>query len=312
MSSVILTNHKSSDFGRVAVVMGGQSAEREVSLKTGNAVLEALLEMKVDAFKIEPDGNLVERLKIQNVDRVFIALHGPGGEDGTIQGALELAGIPYTGSGVMASAIAMNKAKSKWIWKALNIATPDFQLLSNKEQDDGSWRKTIGYPLAVKPATEGSSIGIHKVRDDQQLTDGIASAREFSNSILVEQWVTGEEYTVTILAGKTLPAIRLNTDNEFFDFDAKYQDSDTKYSCPCGLTEQQEKILAELSLAAFQSLDCSGWGRVDLMRDAKGDFWVLEVNTVPGLTDHSLVPMAAAATGMTYPQLVLEILATSL
>ena len=312
MSNADLIGYKSADFGRVAVVMGGRSAEREISLKTGKAVLDALIEMGIDAFEIEPGVNLIEQLKSRKVDRVFIALHGPGGEDGVIQGALELAGIPYTGSGVMASAIAMDKAKSKWIWNALNVSTPDFQLLRGEEANSESWQRTVEYPLAVKPATEGSSIGIHKVHNDQQLEGGITSAREFGDAILIEQWVTGEEYTVAILNDRALPAIRLNTHHEFFDFDAKYQDSNTEYSCPCGLTEQQEKTVADLSLAAFRSLDCSGWGRVDLMRDDKGDFWVLEVNTVPGLTDHSLVPMAAAAAGMQYPQLVIEILATSL
>ena len=312
MSNADLIGYKSADFGRVAVVMGGRSAEREISLKTGKAVLDALIEMGIDAFEIEPGVNLIELLKSKNVDRVFIALHGPGGEDGVIQGALELAGIPYTGSGVMASAIAMDKAKSKWIWNALNISTPGFQLLRGEESNGKSWQRTVEYPLAVKPATEGSSIGIHKVHNDQQLEDGIASAREFGDAILIEQWVTGEEYTVAILNDRALPAIRLNTNHEFFDFDAKYQDSNTEYRCPCGLTEQQEKAAADLSLAAFRSLDCSGWGRVDLMRDGNGDFWVLEVNTVPGLTDHSLVPMAAAAADIQYPQLVIEILATSL
>lgn len=299
------------EFGRVAVVMGGQSAEREISLKTGKAVLDALLSEGVDAVAMEPGPVFIEQLKHRNIDRVFIALHGPGGEDGTIQGALELAGIPYTGSGVMASAIAMDKAKSKLIWQALNIATPSFQLLHEDEEADENWQLGVEYPLAVKPVAEGSSIGIYKVKNDLELKNGLAGARRFGEAVLIEQWVEGDEFTVAILKDRTLPAIGMSTTHEFFDFDAKYKDGDTEYRCPCGLTEQQENEMAELSLAAFRTLDCSGWGRVDLMRDTQGKFWVIEVNTVPGLTDHSLVPMAAAVAGIEYSKLVLEILESS-
>ena len=311
MVNVAPSSIRPQEFGRVAVVMGGKSAEREISLKTGKAVLEALLSEGIDAVEMEPGPTFIEQLKQREIDRVFIALHGPGGEDGTIQGALELAGIPYTGSGVMASAIAMDKAKSKLIWQALNIATPSFQLLHEHEETRQNWQLKVQYPLAVKPVSEGSSIGIYKVNNELELKNGLAGARRFGETVLIEQWVEGDEYTVAILKDQALPAIGMSTTHEFFDFDAKYQDDDTEYSCPCGLTEQQEKQMAELSLAAFRTLDCTGWGRVDLIRDTQGKFWVIEVNTVPGMTDHSLVPMAAAAAGIQYSKLVLEILASS-
>ena len=311
-SSFSKTDRNPADFGRVAVLMGGQSAEREISLKSGKAVLAGLLEMGVDAMEMEPTQDLIEQLRINKIDRVFISLHGPGGEDGTIQGALETAGIPYTGSGVMSSAIGMNKAKTKQIWKSLSISTPGFDLLHDKDETAQGWNLPFDYPVAVKPVAEGSSIGIHKVKNDKEMASGLADARKFGETVLVEQWVSGNDYTVAILNGKTLPAIRMNTRHEFFDFDAKYQDENTEYMCPCGLTETEEQEMAELSLAAFEAVECTGWGRVDLMRDEAGKLWVLEVNTVPGLTDHSLVPMAAAEAGLTYPQLIIEILATSI
>ena len=304
--------YQASKFGRVAVVMGGKSAEREISLKSGEAVLAALLAEGIDAIAIDPTEELIAELVSEKIDRVFIALHGPGGEDGVIQGALEVAGIPYTGSSVMASAIGMDKAKTKLVWTALGIPTPGFRLLEDDEELSADWQLGFEFPIAVKPVSEGSSIGIHKIKDKAALPDGLASARKFGSAILLEQWIEGDDYTVAILNGKPLPAIRMNTHHEFFDFDAKYRDESTDYQCPCGLTLDEEAQLAELSLRAFNAVDCSGWGRVDFMRDAQGTFWVLEVNTVPGLTDHSLVPMAAAQAGLSYPELITEILATSL
>ncbi|MBL4583923.1 MAG: D-alanine--D-alanine ligase [Pseudomonadales bacterium] len=288
--------------------MGGKSAEREISLKSGNAVLCALKEEGVDAIPVEPGTNLIANLLAQNIDRVFIALHGSSGEDGTIQGALEIAEIPYTGSGVLASAMGMDKAKSKLIWTSLGISTPQFQLLTGDTDNESI---IVEYPLAVKPVSEGSSLGIHKVNKKSELQASVQSARAYGETVLLEHWVEGADYTVTVLNGRALPAVRMNTRHEFFDFDAKYKDDATEYQCPCGLSTEQEREMAALSIDAFNTLECSGWGRVDLMRDAEGKCWVLEVNTVPGMTDHSLVPMAAAAAGLPYSKLVLEILATS-
>lgn len=285
--------------GRVAVLAGGRSAERPVSLKSGNAVHDALRSLGVLAELVDPSEHKVEVLR--GFDVCFIALHGRGGEDGVIQGVLEHLGVPYTGSGVMASAIGMDKVKTKMIWRAAGLSTPDFYVA-------GQPMTELSFPLMVKPAHEGSSIGMRKVDNAEQLADAIAEAEKFDAEVLVEQWIHGAEFTVAILNGEALPAIRLETPNRFYDYEAKYEANTTRYLCPCGLDAEQEKALQALALEAFNQVGCRGWGRVDVMQDEQGKFYLLEVNTVPGMTDHSLVPMAAKAAGRDFPQLVAEIL----
>lgn len=285
--------------GRVAVLAGGRSAERAVSLKSGRAVHDALRSIGVLAELVDPSEHKVEVLR--GFDVCFIALHGRGGEDGVIQGVLEHLGVPYTGSGVMASAIGMDKVKTKMIWRAAGLSTPDFYVA-------GQPMTELAFPLMVKPAHEGSSIGMRKVDDAEQLADAIAEAEKFDTEVLVEQWIHGAEFTVAILNGEALPAIRLETPNRFYDYEAKYEANTTRYLCPCGLDAEQEKALQALALEAFNQIGCRGWGRVDVMQDEQGRFYLLEVNTVPGMTDHSLVPMAAKAAGRDFPQLVAEIL----
>lgn len=285
--------------GRVAVLAGGRSAERAVSLKSGRAVHDALRSLGVLAELVDPSEHKVEVLR--GFDVCFIALHGRGGEDGVIQGVLEHLGVPYTGSGVMASAIGMDKVKTKMIWRAAGLPTPDFYVA-------GQPMIELSFPLMVKPAHEGSSIGMRKVDDAEQLADAIAEAEKFDTEVLVEQWIHGAEFTVAILDGEALPAIRLETPNRFYDYEAKYEANTTRYLCPCGLDAEQEKALQVLALEAFNQIGCRGWGRVDVMQDEQGRFYLLEVNTVPGMTDHSLVPMAAKAAGRDFPQLVAEIL----
>src|SRR5690606_6641137 len=278
---------------------GGRSAERAVSLKSGRAVHDALRSIGVLAELVDPSEHKVEVLRCFDV--CFIALHGRGGEDGVIQGVLEHLGVQYTGSGVMASAIGMDKVKTKMIWRAAGLPTPDFYVA-------GQPMTELSFPLMVKPAHEGSSIGMRKVDDAEQLADAIAEAEKFDTEVLVEQWIHGAEFTVAILDGEALPAIRLETPNRFYDYEAKYEANTTRYLCPCGLDAEQEKALQVLALEAFNQIGCRGWGRVDVMQDEQGRFYLLEVNTVPGMTDHSLVPMAAKAAGRDFPQLVAEIL----
>ena len=285
--------------GRVAVLAGGRSAERPVSLKSGHAVHDALRSLGVLAELVDPSEHKVEVLR--GFDVCFIALHGRGGEDGVIQGVLEHLGVPYTGSGVMASAIGMDKVKTKMIWRAAGLPTPDFYVA-------GQAMTELSFPLMVKPAHEGSSIGMRKVDNAEQLAAAIAEAEKFDTEVLVEQWIQGAEFTVAILNGEALPAIRLETPNRFYDYEAKYEANTTRYLCPCGLDAEQEKALQALALEAFNQVGCRGWGRVDVMQDGQGKFYLLEVNTVPGMTDHSLVPMAAKAAGRDFPQLVAEIL----
>ena len=285
--------------GRVAVLAGGSSAERPVSLKSGKAVHEALRSLGVIAELVDPSEHKIEVLR--GFDAAFIALHGRGGEDGVIQGVLEYLQVPYTGSGVMASAIGMDKTRTKMLWQAAGMPTPPFYLAGQQEKD-------LGFPLMVKPAREGSSIGMRKVDNAQQLADAIAEAEEFDAQVLVEKWIQGGEFTVAILNGEALPAIRLETPNSFYDYEAKYQSDSTRYLCPCGLEADREAQLRRLALDAFNLVGCSGWGRVDVMQDGDGRFYLLEVNTVPGMTDHSLVPMAAKAAGLSFAELVAEIL----
>lgn len=296
-----------NQLGRVGVLLGGQSAEREVSLQSGNAVLNGLLQANVDAIAIDVDDNALHQIAEQKLDRVFIMLHGPGGEDGRVQALLSYLHLPYTGSGVQASALAMDKMLCKQLWKGMELPTADFQPL----RADSDWPavlQQLGGKAMVKPAHEGSSIGMTLVSDPEQLQSAYDLAAQYDDSVIAERFLDGEEFTVTILDGEALPAIKLETDNQFYDFQAKYESDDTRYLCPCGLSASQEEELNGLALRAFHSLGCKGWGRVDVMTDSKGCFYVLEVNTVPGMTSHSLVPISAKAAGMTFPELVVRIL----
>jgi D-alanine-D-alanine ligase len=296
------------DFGKVAVLMGGKSAEREISLMSGNGVLKALRAKDVDAHAFDPAERDLFDLKRAGFARCFIALHGRGGEDGTVQGALEVLGIPYTGSGVMGSAIAMDKWRSKMIWLANGLPTPRFRILKEKE-DWASVANDLGLPLIVKPANEGSTLGLSKVAAAAQLPAAYElAAKKYRDIALAEQFVDGPEYTASIVAGEALPLIRIEAPQGNYDYQNKYFTDDTKYLCPCGLPADKERALQALALQAFRLLGCSGWGRVDLMLDAKGEPWLLEVNTSPGMTGHSLVPMAARAVGVSYEDLCVRIL----
>lgn len=295
--------------GKVAVLMGGWSAEREVSLKSGEAVLQALLNKNVDAHKIDVQRDtILQVLENGKFDRAFIILHGPGGEDGIIQAVLEVLELPYTGSGVLASALAMDKLRSKELLQGTGLPTPAYMKLDDAV-DMNYVSATLGFPLMVKPALEGSSIGMSKVNEESKLTHAREVAAGFGDSVIAEQWVHGSEYTVAILGDTALPVIRLETKRDFYDYAAKYDDNDTRYHCPCGLNQEQESQLQRLALAAFAAVGAKGWGRVDIMCDEEGKPWIIELNTVPGMTNHSLVPMAAKANGLTFDDLVLEILA---
>jgi len=294
-------------FGRVAVLYGGKSAEREVSLKSGAAVLAALQSAGVDAFGIDVDDQLLTRLSSERIDRAFIVLHGRGGEDGSMQGLLECAGIPYTGSGILASALAMDKLRTKQVWQSLGLPTPRHAVLAS-EADCRAAADGLGFPLIVKPAHEGSSIGMAKVAGIDELIAAWRAASLYDSQVLVEQWIQGPEFTIATLRGKVLPPIGLGTPHTFYDYDAKYVANDTQYRIPCGLDAAKEQELKDLSARACEAVGIQGWARVDVMQDNSGAFWLLEVNTVPGMTDHSLVPMAARAAGLDFQQLVLAIL----
>lgn len=311
MTSKVL-NIKPQDFGKVAVLMGGWSAERDVSLNSGAAVLNALLSKNVDAHKIDVTRETIFKdLEKGQFDRVFIILHGPGGEDGVIQGALEIMGLPYTGSGVLASAVAMDKLRCKELLQGAGLPTPVYMKLD--ESTDMSFvGATLGFPIMVKPTLEGSSIGISKVEHEDELFSAWQVAAEYGNTVIAEQFVTGREYTVAILGREALPVIRLETKRNFYDYTAKYIDDDTQYHCPCGLNSEEESQLQRIALAAFDAVGVKGWGRVDIMCDENGRPWIIELNTVPGMTGHSLVPMAAQANGMSFNDLVYEILAQTL
>lgn len=297
--------------GRVAVLLGGWSAERPVSLKSGQAVLQALLHRGVDAHAVDAGRDVLQVLAEGGFDRVFIALHGRGGEDGVIQGALDLMGLPYTGSGVLGSALSMDKLRSKCLWKGAGMPTPPFLVL-DRDSRAAEVVAELGLPLMIKPAREGSSIGMHKVNSEDELLAAFEDAARYDDEVLAEQWITGEEYTVSVLGDEVLPAIRLETPREFYDYQAKYEADDTVYHCPCGLPEDALAELSDLALRAFRLVGAAGWGRVDFMRDREGRFWLLEVNSVPGMTDHSLVPMAARAAGMELDELVWRIVLTTL
>ncbi len=303
---------KATDLGKVAVLMGGWSAEREVSLKSGNEVLNALLDKKVDAYKIDVQReSIYENLKEGQFDRVFIILHGRGGEDGVIQSVLEILQLPYTGSGVLASAIAMDKLRCKELLQGAGLPTPAYMKL-NKTSDMNFVAATLGFPLMVKPALEGSSIGMSKVTEESKLEKAWELAAEFGDDVLAEQWVHGKEYTVAILAETALPVIRLETKRDFYDYAAKYDDDDTQYHCPCGLNTELESQLQRLALSTFNTVGAKGWGRVDIMCDEEGKPLVIEINTVPGMTSHSLVPMAAKAHNLSFNDLVFNILSQTL
>lgn len=297
-------------FGRVAVLFGGKSAERAVSLKSGAAVLEALQAAGVDAFGIDVGDGFLQRLVAEKIDRAFIVLHGRGGEDGSMQGLLECAGIPYTGSGILASALAMDKLRTKRVWLSLGLPTPNHAALAS-EEDCRAAAAELGFPLFVKPAHEGSSIGMAKVADVEALIAAWKDASKYDSQVLVEQMIDGPEYTIAVLRGEVLPPIGLGTPHTFYDYDAKYLANDTQYRIPCGLSAEKEAELKELTARACEAVGTQGWARADVMQDASGKFWLLEVNTVPGMTDHSLVPMAARAAGLDFQQLVLAILADS-
>lgn len=297
-------------FGRVAVLYGGKSAEREVSLKSGAAVIDALSTAGVDVVAIDVGDDLLARLQCEKIDRAFIILHGRGGEDGSMQGLLECLGIPYTGSGILASALAMDKLRTKQVWQSLGIPTPRHAVLAS-ESDCLQASTELGFPLIVKPAHEGSSIGMAKVNSAQELVAAWQDAAKYDSQVLVEQWIHGPEFTIAVLRGQVLPPIALGTPHVFYDYDAKYIANDTQYRIPCGLDSAKEQELIDLTARACDAIGIEGWGRLDVMQDEQGRFWLLEVNTAPGMTDHSLVPMAARAAGLDFQQLVLAILAES-
>jgi D-alanine-D-alanine ligase len=300
-----------ADFGKVAVLLGGDSSEREISLLSGNAVLAALKRRGVDAHAFDPLLLPVQNLVSEQFDRAWIALHGPGGEDGVMQGALEWLGIPYTGSGVLASALTMDKLKTKRVVVGAGYVAPEYAVLSSPADLAGAL-VSVGLPLMVKPASQGSSVGITKVKTAAEFQHAYEEARAVDPIVFAERFVSGEEYTVGVLQAQGLPSIRIQPATEFYDYQAKYFRNDTQYHCPSGLSAAAEAELQAAALAAFQVTDCFGWGRVDFMRDSiTNKFYFIEINTTPGMTDHSLVPMAARQAGMDFEELVWRVLETS-
>lgn len=303
--------------GRVGVLFGGLSAEREISLQSGNAVVAALAEAGVDYVAIDVGDNVIADIQAANIDRAFLALHGPGGEDGRIQALLEFLKIPYTGSDVQSSALAMDKLRTKQLWRGVDVngrqglSTPEFAVLT-QASNFAQILTTLGGDVMVKPANEGSSIGMSRVNNADDLQIAFEKAAQYQGSVLVEKLIVGGEYTVAILDGDALPPIKLETHHSFYDFNAKYIAEDTRYLCPCGLSPEKEQELKTLALNAFNAVGCRGWGRVDVMADKQQNFYLLEVNTAPGMTSHSLVPMAAKAIGLSFAELVLTILRASL
>jgi D-alanine-D-alanine ligase len=298
-------------FGKVAVLMGGRSAEREISLRSGRAVLDALQQRGVQALSLDAGGDdFVSQLGSGGFDRAFIALHGRGGEDGVVQGLLESLGIPYTGSGVLGSALSMDKLRTKQVWAGAGLPTPTFTVL--QRDADLQAVPALGFPVMLKPVREGSSIGMTKVEQERDLKNAWQEASRFDREVLAESWVYGVEYTAAVVADIALPLIRLETPREFYDYEAKYLADTTRYHCPCGLLEDVESGLQDLAMRAFRAVGASGWGRVDFFVDAAQRPWLIEVNTVPGMTDHSLVPMAAQVHGWDMPELVWRILESSM
>ncbi|MGM0907056.1 MAG: D-alanine--D-alanine ligase [Pseudomonadota bacterium] len=302
-------------FGKVAVMLGGSSAERDVSLKSGMAVLKGLVAKGIDAHAFDPAAHSLQELVDDGYERVFIALHGRGGEDGAMQGALQVLGIPYTGSDVLGCALGMDKVRCKQIWHALGLPTANWRVITQQEIEQVNAEALLlelGGRVIVKPAREGSSIGMSSADSAQRLAAALKHAAQFDDDILVEQWIEGPEYTIGLLDGNALPVIRLQTPHEFYDFEAKYQANDTQYHCPAGLTDEDEAKLRNLAERAFAAIGASGWGRIDVMRSGNGDWFLLEANTVPGMTEKSLVPMAAKAAGLSFNDLVERILAQTL
>ena len=299
---------------KIAVLLGGTSAEREVSLNSGKAVLEALLSQGYDAHPIDPKEYNVANLKKDGFHRVFNILHGRGGEDGTMQGLLEQIGLPYTGCGVMASALTMDKMRTKMLWKAFGLPVADMEVVTREtfsELDAQAVVEKLGLPVMVKPSLEGSSVGLTKVKAVDELKSAVEYALKFDNTILIEEWLAGDELTVPVLDSQVLPAIRIVPEGEFYDYNAKYISDNTQYFCPAGLTSEREQELAILVKRAYDAVGCRGWSRIDVMCDAKGDFRLVEVNTNPGMTSHSLFPKSAASVGISFEQLVVKILELS-
>lgn len=299
---------------KIAVLLGGTSAEREVSLNSGKAVLEALLNQGYDAHPIDPKEYNVANLKKDGFHRVFNILHGRGGEDGTMQGLLEQIGLPYTGCGVMASALTMDKMRTKMLWKAFGLPVADMEVVTREtfaSLDPQAVVDKLGLPLMVKPSLEGSSVGLTKVKAVDELKSAVEYALKFDNTILIEEWLVGDELTVPVLDSQVLPAIRIVPEGEFYDYNAKYISDNTQYFCPAGLTPEREQELVILVKRAYDAVGCRGWSRIDVMCDAKGDFRLVEVNTNPGMTSHSLFPKSAASVGISFEQLVVKILELS-
>ncbi|MBB67257.1 MAG: D-alanine--D-alanine ligase [Rickettsiales bacterium] len=306
--------YDAAEFGKVAVMFGGDSAERDVSLNSGNAVLAALLRENVNAIAFDPAERPLTDLISEKVDRVLIMLHGRGGEDGSMQGALQLLKIPYTGTPVLGSALSMDKIHTKQVWQSLGLPTAKYEIADKRRFEAGKCSaimEKLGNEVMVKPAREGSSIGMARVTSAEQLENAIQDAFNYDNQVLLEQYIKGPEFTVSVIQGQALPSIRMSTPHTFYDYAAKYQDDTTEYFCPSGLSDEQEAHLAQLSTQAFDSISGSGWGRIDVMQDGDGHFYLLEANTVPGMTEKSLVPKAAKVAGLSFDELVLAILATS-
>lgn len=299
---------------KIAVLFGGTSAERDVSLQSGNAVMAGLQEAGLDAYAVDPRDVSVMSLKDKGFSKVFIALHGRGGEDGTLQGVLELQGLPYTGSGVMASAIGMDKLRTKLLWQGAGLPVAASVSLTRDtfngalSSDVQERIDALGFPLIVKPVREGSSVGMSRVENAATLLPALALAFKHDSEIMIEKWLSGPEYTVAVIGDEILPAIRIKPAGIFYDYEAKYLSDETQYFCPAGLSDVEEQHLGQLVRHAWDALGCRGWGRVDVMKDSDGQFYLLEVNTSPGMTSHSLVPMAARQAGMTFSQLVVRIL----
>lgn len=299
---------------KIAVLLGGTSAEREVSLNSGNAVLVALRKQGYDAHPIDPKTFPVATLKEQGFDRIFNILHGRGGEDGTMQGLLEQIGLPYTGCGVMASALTMDKMRTKMLWKAFGLPVAEMEIVTTENRvnlNPMAVVKKLGLPLMVKPSLEGSSVGLTKVKAVEELESAVDFALKFDRTVLIEEWLAGDEFTVPVLDGEVLPSIKIVPEGEFYDYDAKYISDNTQYFCPAGLTEAREQELRRLVKQAYDVVGCRGWSRIDVMADAEGKFRLVEVNTNPGMTSHSLFPKSAATVGYSFEQLVEKILELS-
>ena len=299
---------------KIAVLLGGTSAEREVSLNSGTAVLNALRKQGYDAHPIDPKEFPVATLKEQGFDRVFNILHGRGGEDGTMQGLLEQIGIPYTGCGVMASALTMDKMRTKMLWKAFGLPVAEMEIVTTENRinlNPMAVVKKLGLPLMVKPSLEGSSVGLTKVKTVEELESAVDFALKFDRTVLIEEWLAGDEFTVPVLDGEVLPSIKIVPEGEFYDYDAKYISDNTQYFCPAGLTEAREQELRRLVKQAYDVVGCRGWSRIDVMADVEGNFRLVEVNTNPGMTSHSLFPKSAATVGYSFEQLVEKILELS-